>query len=516
MKAEEGGGTVAKGMYHLFLGNTTATFFLAITSIFVGRLLGPDLYGLYVIAIIPASYLIVVAGLGLPSAATRFAAKYQGEGKAGEAASFLYSITAFQGMVAVILAAATVPLSLAIANFLSRPELAPLIPLIAICFLGESLYNVATSGFQGLGRMDRSAFLQVLNAIVKLSASISLVLAGFAVTGALVGFTLSYIVAGLIGALALVAFSHRPMLSRFASDVGVALRYSLPLYAGSLISGFLGPIQGTLLAHFTTNTNIGGYGAAANISTVIALFSYPIATALFPLFSRLGDDRRLLAITYRTTTKYSTLFVAPVTMLLMALCVPVSQAVYGTAYTFSAIYLLLSIAPNLLVGFGSFSQGPLLLALGRTRKVFWAVILGAVASLGLSIALVMPFGVIGILMAGAVGGATTLVVAWTFISRELGANARVSDVTRIYVSSAVTAVVTFFVSYLPLHPILVTILGGAVYLLLFIPTLAATRALTNDDLVSLETYFGKTGPFALLLRFGIRYYRLVDGGQAPV
>jgi hypothetical protein len=70
----------------------------------------------------------------------------------------------------------------------------------------------------------------------------------------------------------------------------------------------------------------------------------------------------------------------------------------------------------------------------------------------------------------------------------------------------------FPVSCLPLHPILLTLLGGAAYLLLFVPILAVAKALSSDDLASLETYFGGTGPFALLLRLGIRYYSLLAGG----
>ncbi len=505
---EKGGGTVARGMYHLFLGNTTSTFLMAITSILVGRILGPDGYGLYSIAILPTSYLMVIGGLGISTAATRFPAKYLGEGKAGEAASFVYSMTAFQGIVAVILAATTVPLSLAIADFLNRPELAPLIPLLAMAYVGQALYTVVTSGYQGLGRMDRSAILQVLLAALKFAVSIGLVLAGFAVSGAIIGYSLSYLVVGVVAVIAVAAFYRRSGLGQVYRDIELALRYSLPLYLGSLIGGFLGPIQGTLLAHFTTNANIGGYGAATNISTIVGLFVYPISTALFPLFSRLASDRHLLAVTYRTTVKFSCLFVAPVSMMLMALCVPVSQAVYGRAYTFSAVYLLLGVSSYLPVGFGSLAQGSLLSGMGKTRKVLLVGIVGAVVSLGSSIALVIPFGVIGILMATLAGQAASLVVAWVMISGELGANARVSEVAGIYVAAAVAAVAVFPVSYLPLHPILLTLLGGGAYLLLFVPILALAKALTRDDLVSLETYFGGTGPFALLLRLGIRYHGL--------
>ena len=508
MTQEAGGGTVARGMYHLFLGNTTSTLLMAITSIFIARFLGPDRYGLYSIAILPVSYLMVISGLGISTAATRFPAKYIGEGNEKEASSFVLSMTAFQGIIAVLLAILTLPLSSAVASFLNRPALASLIPLVLAGFVGQALYTTVTAGYQGLGRMDRSASLQVILAASKLVISVSLVLAGLAVTGALIGYSSSYVLTGVVGVAAVVAMCRRLRLGRFYADVKVAMHYAFPLYAGSLIGGFLGPIQGTLLAHFTTNVNIGGYGAASNISTLITLFVYPIGTALFPLFSRLADDRAVLAATYKTTVKYATLFVAPVTMLLMALCVPVSQAVYGRAYAFSATYLLLVVSPNLFVGFGWISQGALLNAMGRTRKTLIVGIVSSAASFAASFALVVPFGVYGVILAGMAGSITSLIVAWWMISGELGTNVEVSDVFRIYLASAGAALLVFPVTYLPLHPILVTLLGGVAYLLLFFPLLSVFKAVTREEVTALQGYFGKTGPFLLFLRFAVRYYDL--------
>ncbi|HVP24246.1 MAG TPA: oligosaccharide flippase family protein [Conexivisphaerales archaeon] len=506
MKESEEGTTVTKGMYHLFLGNTTATFLMAVTAILVTRLLGPEKYGLYVIAILPTSYLIVIAGLGISGAVTRFTAKYIGEGRVDDAKSFLLSMTTLQGLVAIALALLAIPMSGMIARFLSRPELAPLIPLVTLGFVGQSLYNVVTSGYQGLGRMDRSATLQVLLAVLKLALSAGLVLAGYAVTGALVGYSFSYAVAGLVGVAAVVALTRRFPLGRLRDDVKVALPYSLPLYLATLLGGFIGPIQGTLLAYFTTNRNIGGYGAANNISTFISLVAYPISTALFPLFSRLSDDRQLLGKTYRNSVKFSTLFVVPVTLVLMALSIPVSQAIYGSAYTFSAIYLFLGVSPNLFVGFGNLSQGPLLNGLGKTRKVLLATIVGSAVSLGSSVALVAPFGVIGIIAAGMAGSAAALVASWVMVSKELGDNARLSEVARIYVAAAVAAIAVVPISWLSLHPIVVTLLGCVAYLILFVPLLAVTKSLTDEDLAVLQTYFKGTGPFVSLLRLGIKYY----------
>ena len=60
------------GMYQLFLGNGLSTGLLAISSIIVARLLGPANYGLYSIALILPSFVVLIGQFGLGAAATRF------------------------------------------------------------------------------------------------------------------------------------------------------------------------------------------------------------------------------------------------------------------------------------------------------------------------------------------------------------------------------------------------------------------------------------------------------------
>lgn len=63
----------ARGSFFLFVGKTSSTVIMAIASILVARLLGPENYGLYVIAMIPSSFLIAFSDFGISSALTSFA-----------------------------------------------------------------------------------------------------------------------------------------------------------------------------------------------------------------------------------------------------------------------------------------------------------------------------------------------------------------------------------------------------------------------------------------------------------
>jgi O-antigen/teichoic acid export membrane protein len=498
-------------MYHLFLGNITSTILLAITAIVVGRLIGPEDYGLYTLVFVTPTYAMLAINLGISYAAVRFPAKYVSEGSEPKAVSFLYSMTVFETLLAVAAVAILVPLSGLIATrLLNRPGLAPLIPLASLLLVGLALYNTITAGYQGLKMMDRSAFLQVLEAASKLVLTLALLWLGFGLMGAVAGYTLSYVISGLVG-LALVMVMYKRIMPRgWLADLKDALRYSFPLFIAGIASGFISPYQVTLLAFFVVNAQIGGYGAASNITTLIVLFTYPIATALFPLFSSIGKDEGGLAETYEKSVRYSTIFVVPVVALIMALAYPITSAIYGRAYEFAGGYLALMVAQYVFVGLGSQSQAALLNGIGETRKSLMASMANSLAVIVVSTALIPFLGVYGAVVATVVGAATFVVVAWRIVGRRLGTNVRLSRIWRVYLASGVAAALVYPLSYLPLHPLIVTVLGAAVFLLLVIPLMALIGAVCREDMEALDGYFKSIGPVSFLFRIVLRYYEIFN------
>ncbi|MEM3803965.1 MAG: oligosaccharide flippase family protein, partial [Conexivisphaerales archaeon] len=359
----------ARGAYHLFVGNFSYTFLVAIASIVIARLLGPSDYGLYSLALVVPGYLYTAVQLGFNQAAVYYPARYRASGFTDKAYEFIYSVTLFQLLVAAVAIALLIPLTNQIPKLLlDRPELSAIIPFALITVLGHVSYYTVSAGMQGLNRMNWSALLQVLLAVVKLVASVGLVLLGFGVLGAVVGNAAAFILSGFIGLLTIVVYYRKVFPRNFFAHVKTALTYSIPLYIAALVSGLVGPIQNTFLAIFVINQEIGGFSSAGNLGALITLFVYPIATVLFPLFSSISDDRQKLLDLYRLSIRYSTLIIVPITLFLLVAATPIASAVYGRAYSFSGNYLRVMILPNLLVGFGSIVQASLLNSVMKNRS----------------------------------------------------------------------------------------------------------------------------------------------------
>lgn len=505
------GGSVVRGVYHLFVGNIASTILLAVTAIYVGRTLGPSAYGLYALALVAPGYLYVATQLGLQSAATRYAAKYSEEGEGKKAVSFIYSLLLFQmlltlaGMGLVILSSGFVANEL-----LDRPELEAVIPLAVASTLGQNLFLTASAGFQGLNRMDSSAWLQVAEAAIKLVVSAILLLTGYAVAGAVAGNTVAFIVAGVLGLAMVIRWNGSPLPHGWAQDLRIALPYAAPIYVSALVAGFVPLLQSTLMALFLKNSQIGGYGAAVNISALMSLFAYPITTALFPLFSRIGNDEIKLKETYLSTLRYTTILMVPLTMATMALSLPLTAAVYGRSYHFAGPYLAGVVAPYLLAGLGSLAWGSLLYGTGETKKALVSGVAGSLVAVVLSASLIPLWGVIGAIVASFAGQAASLAVAARYGRALLRLGPTSRGLWRTYLSSAIAAVVAYPVTYVPVHPIFVTLLGAVVFLAALVPMMVLTGSITRSDVDTLDGYFARVKPFYYPFKALEVYYGLFE------
>ncbi|MGB9759636.1 MAG: lipopolysaccharide biosynthesis protein, partial [Thermoproteota archaeon] len=73
--------TAVEGGFYVFTGNTLSTIVLVVASITIARLLGPSGYGLYSVALIPPSFMLLFTDFGVNQALVRFLAKLKSEGK---------------------------------------------------------------------------------------------------------------------------------------------------------------------------------------------------------------------------------------------------------------------------------------------------------------------------------------------------------------------------------------------------------------------------------------------------
>jgi O-antigen/teichoic acid export membrane protein len=265
-----------------------------------------------------------------------------------------------------------------------------------------------------------------------------------------------------------------------------------------------------MLALTVSNSLIGAYSAATAFSTLIALFTYPISTVLFPLFSRSGEDSASLGRAYQTANWFTALLVTPVTCFIFSFAGPLLVSFYGGAYKFGAEYLALLAAMNLFAGLGSLAWNYLLNGIGQTKEALSATAIGSVIAVGTALFLTRSLGVVGAIAGQIAGVGVSLLFGTWMVKRRVMLGWGIFSVWRIYVASAITAAVCYPLSWIVGSAELSVVLGAAVFFILFIPLLALLKAVDVEHLKMLTGLFSFSSLLSKPLEIAVKYYELAS------
>lgn len=187
-----------KGSFHLLWGLIVSTVISSVGVIFIARLLGSDLYGLYTVVLSVPLFIGIFRDWGINAAIVKFTAQYRAEGRIDEIRSIFLAGLIFRVAIGLVLSF----LSFFLADFIasavfSRPFIAPLIQIASLSILTSGLINAATAVFTGYERMALNSIMLVCQSIFKTATIIGLVILGFGAAGATIGYTVGTVIAGL-------------------------------------------------------------------------------------------------------------------------------------------------------------------------------------------------------------------------------------------------------------------------------------------------------------------------------
>lgn len=363
-----------KGSFFIFTGNTLSTVILTIASIIIARLLGPADYGLYSVALIPPSLMLLFTDFGVKPALVRFTAKFRSENKSESTTeSLIKTGFLFEFKISLLVFALTFLLADILGtSLLNRPGTGFLIRLSSLMIIGNVLVLTSKNVLVGLDKMDGTALVSITQATVKVVLSSIFIIVGFSVVGALAGHILGYLIAGLIGTIMILrTFKHSWHNSNYSlgffTNLTLMIRYGMPLYTSSLIAGLLRQYRAVVLSWFTSNIEIGNYSAAIKFTAILTILTAPISTVLFPAFSKLNpkQDMHDLKTLFTNSLKYTLLLIVPASTFTAFNSKDLVALFYGSSYTQAPLYLTLYSITFLYTGFSlvltSFFNG-----IGRT------------------------------------------------------------------------------------------------------------------------------------------------------
>jgi O-antigen/teichoic acid export membrane protein len=498
----------ATGSFKLFFGKVLSTLILAVSTIILGAIILEGDYGLYTIALIPSTTILLFQDWGIGSAITKFCANYRATNKVNELRRIIFTGLAFEAATGLVL---TVVLFL-MANFIAvtlfgEPESAFLITIASINILSTGLFAAAQSVFVGFERMGLTSLMLICQAAVGILTPL-LVYLGYGATGAVLGYTISFLVASITSLLLLYFAIYRKLGPDNTEKLGIyqtlrpMLAYGIPLAIATILMGILPQFYYFLMASFVDLASIGNFKVATNFSVFLTFFTIPISMVLFPAFSKLDprNERQILKTVFASSIKYTALFLMPATLAMLVLSGPLIGTLYGTKWLQAPFFLALYVIPNLFSVLGSISMFSLLAGIGETKMLMKLNILSLFVGVPFALFMVPQIGITGLIIVEILAGIPSLFIGLRFIWKRYEAKADFNSSARIFLSSAVAAAVAYLITKIfnAAYWILLTV-GAALFLAVYLAIAPLIGAINQKDIDNLRAMFSGLGIISKIL-----------------
>jgi O-antigen/teichoic acid export membrane protein len=448
----------------------------AATLVFA-RVVGAEVLGYYSLALIISKWLRTGGEVGIASAVT----KRMSESDEKEA-----YFTAGLIMVTVFGAVATLGVFLFrdSVNSYVGAEAAYLIILLIIVGLPASMISsglkgdrlVHISGLLGPARVGSQSLIQI-----------ALVVAGFGLTGMLVGFAAG---AGLVGGFGLLWLSvgfQRPTKEHFVSLIDFA-KYS---WLGNLSGRSFTDMDFIVLGAFVSPALVGIYQIAWNLTNFVGIFSTSIQQSTFPELSHADATKRKSLFKTIVTDSIANAGLISIPGLVGAVVIGDRLLrIYGDEFTQGVAVLSLLIVAMLIYDYQTQLLNGLN-ALDRPELSFRVNATFTGLNIALNVVLVYLFGWVGAAVATIISSIVGLVLAFRYLYGLLRFEVPAAEIGKQCAAAAVMGAVVFVSrqliesSVLSNNVIIVLLLvgiGAATYFLLLSVISQRFRSIVADNL----------------------------------
>jgi len=503
----------ARGSLQLFIGRTISTVVMALGAIVLGWLILPTDYGLYTVAFIPAATISLFQDWGVGTALVKYSAQLRAKNKdSGELRQLIVSGLTFEIGTGVLLTIFSLVAATSIAILLQKPEAASLIALFSFTILFGSVLNAGQAIFVGFEQMRLITYVVICQAIVQCVLPAALVYEGYGAYGAVIGYVFSTLVACVVP-IALLYFVIFRKLNlnntkqyNIRKNLSPLLRYGVPLAIATIIGGLLTQFSSLIMAYSVDTTMIGNYKIALNFALLLTFFTTPIATVLFPAFSKIDPHKEqpILKTVFAASVKYAAFFLVPATMAMMVLSKSIISTVYGDKWLYAPPLLALYIISNLFVIFGSLTINSFLSATGETKLLMALNLLALAIGLPMSYFLIPIFGITGMIIISLIAGLPGYSFALYWIWKHYKVTVEFKSSAKIFLSSSLAAIATLlFLNFFAASAWIMLLIGTALFLAVYLILIPVTGAINQTDINNLKTMFVSLGPLSKLLEVPI-------------
>ncbi|MCK4733569.1 MAG: flippase, partial [Methanophagales archaeon] len=477
-----------------------------ILTIILARLLLPELFGVYHLALAVGFLLLTFTDLGINKTLIRYVAYALGRNDETLARSYFVYLVKMKLFLSLLISISIFLFAEPVAfHVFHKPSLFLPLKIIAVFTFLQSLLSFTNNAFAAFQEFKYNTIRASVYEGLRLILIPLFVLLGFSVYGALVGFCLSILGAFLILFYFLVkkhAFLFKGEVKRI--DRKRILMFLSFLTIGSISATVFAYVDSIMLGIFMAVEYVGFYRASYTIVLAIAGLA-SIGGVLFPVFTQLeGSD---LNNAFQKVFKYSTILSFPFAFGLAFIAEPLVKAIYGVEYL-PAIYPLYVLSFLIIITPSDFFS-TVFNAKEKPEYPTMVVIISMILNVILNYFLILRFGIIGAAVATVISRYFNFISIGILSKRVLNIFPASSSIYKPLFSSLV---MVLFLYFIPAPSTILAGIGGifiATFIYIFIMFLI--RGIEKEDIKYLSLIVGQQEK--LIRAYNVMNSKLQRGGK---
>ena len=378
--------------------------------VIVGRI-GTEQYGLLSLGLAISGSLIVISTLGLNIGVQRYVSYYKGKmdnarikGVITSSLKILLPLSLFFGA-----------LLFALSNFVSvrffhNEGLSLILKILAVSIPLTVLGDVFLNTIRAFQKVKYEVFTKNIGeSSIKFILTFIFVYLGFGVVGA----SIAYVIAVFFTFLLSLIFVEKKIFPIFRTKV-ISIKsnkelvmYSIPLVLNTFVFLVILWTDTIMLGYFKNASDVGIYNAALPTAQLMLVIPNALVVLFLPILSELyaQEKTHMFSSLYKTITKWIFGINLALLIIFVAFSREILTVLFGKEYSAgSGILVLVSICYFVFYLF--LTSNRILLALEKTKSVFYITLIGAVSNFVFNLVLIPTYGIMG----AAIGTGASLII----------------------------------------------------------------------------------------------------------
>lgn len=358
--------TAKRGVIYV-IGDVLTSLLTLLMLILLAMILQPTDFGIYSIVIAFSLLLGIGSNFGVGTAFRKMLPEIRSSGRIRSLLSSGYVISL---SVALVIAVVGVLASGYLAgNVYHDPSLTLPLRLGALAEFFYVLYNLSLAALVGIGLVKEAAISNTVYSAVSLVLSVGLVLMGYGIMGAILGYLLGMLVGGAAGMLYIALKGGYGAAMPTKPDARRLTSFSMPVVASHVAMNGATNFAVLFLGIFVAAAVVGNYGAAYKLARFVELAITDIALILLPAFSKAltkQSTAKKIGAIYNNSLYYTALLLFPMLAYAISVSNPLIRLLFPS-YGLAPLYFAVMIAGMALGLIGTYA-GTLILGFGNSRR----------------------------------------------------------------------------------------------------------------------------------------------------